>query len=87
METYFTEVQTAKPGKSQIQSLCAFVQPVPDGVSRKVWELVNAMHRDEVRNIIRQEKNILRLGEHLYSKHGHDKTKHKYIRQKMGEIG
>ena len=39
---------TTKPGKSGIQSLCAFAQPVPDGVSRKVWELVNAMHQDEV---------------------------------------
>ncbi|CAI5686492.1 unnamed protein product [Oreochromis niloticus] len=78
---------TAKPGKSRIQSLCAFAQPVPDGVSRKVWELVSAMHQDEVRNIIREEKSILRLGEHLYSKHGHDKTKHEYIRQKMREIG
>ncbi|XP_070820041.1 uncharacterized protein [Chaetodon trifascialis] len=78
---------TTKPGKSRIQSLCAYAQPVPDGVGRKVWELVNAMHQDEVTNIIRQEKSILRFGEHLYSKHGHDKTKHEYIRQKMREIG
>lgn len=78
---------TTKPGKRQIQSLRAYAQPVPDGVSRKVWELVNAMHQDEVTNIIREEKSILRLGEHLYAKHGHDKTKHEYIRQKMREIG
>ncbi|XP_059198023.1 uncharacterized protein LOC131978403 isoform X2 [Centropristis striata] len=78
---------TTKPGKSRIQSLCAYAQPVPDGVSRKVWELVNAMHQDEVTNIIREEKSILRLGEHLYAKHGHDKNKHEYIRQKMREIG
>ncbi|XP_067456263.1 uncharacterized protein [Thunnus thynnus] len=78
---------TTKPGKSRIQSLCAYAQPVPEGVSRKVWELVNAMHQDEVTNIIREEKSILRLGEHLYAKHGHDKTKHEYIRQKMREIG
>ena len=76
-----------KPGKSRIQSLCAFAQPVPDGVSRKLWELVSTMHQDEVANIIKKEKSILRFGEHLYAKHGHDKTKHEYIRQKMREIG
>lgn len=45
------------------------------------------MHQDKVTNIIREEKSILRLGEHLYAKHGHDKTKHEYVRQKMREIG
>ncbi|KAF3857122.1 hypothetical protein F7725_008981 [Dissostichus mawsoni] len=49
--------------------------------------MVNAMNQDEITGIIRQEKSILRLGEHLYAKHGHDKIKHEYIRQKMREIG
>lgn len=60
----------------------AYAQLVPDGVSRKVWELVNAMHQDEVTNTIREEKSIMRLREHLDAKHGPDKTKHEYIRQK-----
>ncbi|KAM9477350.1 uncharacterized protein Hap1MRO34_010195 isoform 2-T2 [Clarias gariepinus] len=76
-----------KPGKSRIQALCAYAQPVPDGVSKNIWQLVNAMHQDEITNIIKKEKTILRLGEHLYLKHGHDKTKHEYIRQKLREIG
>ncbi|MEQ2196879.1 hypothetical protein XENOCAPTIV_016543, partial [Xenoophorus captivus] len=76
-----------KPGRSRVQSICAFAQPVPEGVSKKVWQLVNAMHQDEVTQIVREEKGILRLGEHLYAKHGHDKTKHDYIRQKMRELG
>lgn len=76
-----------KPGRSRIQALCAYAQPVPDGVNSKVWELVHAMHQDEVTHIIRQERSILKFGEHLYAKHGHDKTKHEYVRQKMREIG
>ncbi|XP_071357574.1 uncharacterized protein [Trachinotus anak] len=67
---------------AKITPVCAVLS-----VKRKVWELANAMHQDEVTNIIKQEKSILRLGEHLYAKHGHDKTKHEYIRQKMREIG
>ncbi|XP_032363314.1 uncharacterized protein LOC116675982 [Etheostoma spectabile] len=78
---------TTKPGQSRVQSLCAFAQPVPDGVSKKVWQLTNAMQQDEVTNIIKEEKSILRFGEHLYVKLGHDNTKHVYIRQKMREIG
>ncbi|XP_054867654.1 uncharacterized protein LOC129349183 isoform X1 [Amphiprion ocellaris] len=78
---------TPKPGKSRIQSLCAFAQPVPDGVSQKVWELVSAMNQDEVTSIVRKEKSILKLAEHLFAKHGHDKTKHEHIRQKMREVG
>ncbi|KAJ0039374.1 hypothetical protein NL108_016308 [Boleophthalmus pectinirostris] len=66
----------SKPGKSRIQSVCAFSQPAPEGLHKKVWELVNCMHQDEVTGIIRKEKNILRLGEYLYMKHGHDYTKH-----------
>ncbi|XP_057711817.1 uncharacterized protein LOC130928995 isoform X2 [Corythoichthys intestinalis] len=78
---------TQKPGKSRIQSLSAFAQPVPEGVSRKIWELIANMHQDEVAKVIKAEKSIIRLGEHLYCKLGHDKTKHKYIRQKMREMG
>ncbi|XP_022067754.2 uncharacterized protein LOC110963616 [Acanthochromis polyacanthus] len=76
---------STKPGNNCIQS--PFVQPVPDGVTQKVWELVNAMHKDEIKSIVRKEKSILKLAEHLYAKHGHDKTKHEYIRQKMREVG
>jgi len=76
--------QNAK--QSQIQSLCAFAQRVPDDVKKKLWERVNAVHQDEVTNI-RKEKSILKLGEHLYTKHGHDKTKHDYIRHKMQGLG
>ncbi|XP_023805402.1 uncharacterized protein LOC111946283 isoform X2 [Oryzias latipes] len=76
-----------KPGRSRIQSICAFAQPAPEGVSVKVWELINAMHQDEVSQVIKGERTIIRLGELLFSKHGHDKNKHEYIRQKMREIG
>lgn len=76
-----------KQGKSRIQSICSFAQPVPDGISKKVWEMVNSMHIDEITKTVKEESCILRFGEHLYAKHGHDKGKHEYIRQKMRELG
>ena len=51
---------TTKQGKSKswIQSVSAFAQPVPDGVSRKVWEMVNAMHQDEVSKLHQKEEHF-----------------------------
>lgn len=76
-----------KPGKTRVQALCAHAQPVPDSVNASLWKLVNEMHEDQVTAVIRKEKYILKFGEHLYNKHGHDHTKHEYIRQKMRETG
>ncbi|XP_042618713.1 uncharacterized protein LOC122145955 isoform X1 [Cyprinus carpio] len=49
--------------------------------------MVLEMHEDEITNVVRKEKIILKLGQHLFNKHGHDVTKHEYIRQKMRETG
>lgn len=32
-----------KPGKSRVQALCAYVQPVPEGVSKNLWKLITFM--------------------------------------------
>ena len=76
-----------KPGRTRVQSLCAAGQPVPKGINDKVWGLVNGMNQDNITEIIRQEKYILKLGEHFYNKKGSDKSQHQYIRQKMREMG
>ena len=76
-----------KPGRTRVQSLCAAGQPVPKGINDKVWGLVNGMNQDNITDIIRQEKYILKLGEHFYNKKGTDKSQHQYIRQKMREMG
>ncbi|XP_074544700.1 uncharacterized protein LOC141804256 [Halichoeres trimaculatus] len=62
-------------------------QPVPKGTNDKVWALVNDMNQDNITDIIRQQKYILKLGEHFYNKKGTDTSQHQYIRQKMREMG
>lgn len=47
----------AKAESSQSVPLLNYV---PDGISRKVWELVNAMHQDQVTNIVKEERCILK---------------------------
>ncbi|XP_016394519.1 uncharacterized protein LOC107728747, partial [Sinocyclocheilus rhinocerous] len=81
------KVKGMKPGKTRVPSLCAIAEPVPDSVNARFWKMVFEMHEDEVTNVVRKEKIILKLGQHLFNKHGHDVTKHEYIRQKMRETG
>ncbi|XP_026223685.1 uncharacterized protein LOC113171757 isoform X1 [Anabas testudineus] len=81
------KVKGLPPGTSRVQALCKYAEPVPDNVNAQFWKLVQGMHDDEITNTVRKEKCILKLGEHLFSKHGHDVTKHDYIRQKMRETG
>lgn len=81
------QVSGLKPGKSRVQALCQYAEPVPASVNERFWKLVLSMHDDEITDVVRSEKSILKFGEHLYNKHGQDPTKHEYIRQKMRETG
>lgn len=58
-------------GKSRVQTLCAHTQPVPHSVKEQLWKVVLSMNEDDVTNVVRNERLILKLGEHLYNKHGH----------------
>lgn len=81
------KIEGLKPGKTRVQALCAYAQPVPDNVNERFWKMVLDMREDEITNVVRKEKSILKFGEHLFNKHGHDVTKYEYIRQKMRETG
>ncbi|XP_034545080.1 uncharacterized protein LOC117816825 isoform X2 [Notolabrus celidotus] len=81
------KIEGLKPGKNRVQALCAYAQPVPDNINARFWKMVLDMREDEITNVVRKEKSILKFGEHLFNKHGHDVTKHEYIRQKMRETG
>ncbi len=79
--------QVTKPGRSRVQALCAYAEPVPEGVTKKLWKLISDMKQDEVTHAVKSDACIIKFGEHLYNKMGNDKTKHEYIRTKMREAG
>ena len=79
--------QLTKPGRSRVQALCAYAQPVPEGVSKKLWKLISDMKQDEITQAVKSDACIITFGEHLCNKMGSDKTKHEYIRTKMREAG
>lgn len=45
------------------------------------------MTQDDVYFAVKSDVCIKEYGEHLCNKHGHDVSKHEYIRQKMCELG
>jgi hypothetical protein len=77
--------QLTKPGRSRVQALCAYAQPVPEGVSKKLWKLISDMKQDEITQAVKSDVCIIKFGEHLCNKMGSDKTKHEYIGTKMRE--
>lgn len=76
-----------KPGKTRVQALCAFAEPIPDGVPEKLWKLVNSMNQDAVAHAVKSDWCIMEMGKHLYNKHGFEVDKHEFIRQKLRELG
>ncbi|XP_013885514.1 uncharacterized protein LOC106533655 [Austrofundulus limnaeus] len=79
------KVKGLKPGTSRVQALSKYEEQVPDSVNAQFWKLILNMHDDNITKVVRSEKCIMKLGEHLFNKHGQDVTKHEYIRQKMRE--
>lgn len=80
------KVKGLKIGTSRVQAICKYSEPVPESVSANFWNMIQDLRDDEITHTIRKEKYIHKFGEHLFNKHGHDKTKHEYIRQKMREM-
>ena len=81
------KVATSKPGKTRVQALCAFMDPAPDHISKKLWELTSKMAQDEVTNEVKKDKCIMQLGQHMLNKSGSNPKRQEHIRQKLREIG
>lgn len=66
---------------SAIQSACS--SSLNDGVLK----MLSRMHDDDIASVIRNDFCLLRYADALFSKHGHDLSKHDYIGQKIRELG
>ncbi|XP_032365342.1 uncharacterized protein LOC116680314 isoform X3 [Etheostoma spectabile] len=66
---------------SAIQSACS--STVDDGVLK----MLSHMHDDVIASVIRNDFCLLRYADTLFAKHGHDPSKHDYIRQKIRQLG
>ncbi|XP_077121903.1 uncharacterized protein LOC143784261 isoform X2 [Ranitomeya variabilis] len=78
---------SSSPGRKKVQSLCAFMEPMPPGISSGFWKLLSYMRPDEISSTIKSDGSIVQMGQHLYNRIGSEVDKHEYIRQKLREVG
>ncbi len=61
---------TPKLGKNRVQSLCTYTGPAPSHISKQLWGVISAMTPDPVTDIIKNDKVIMDIGQHLLNKGG-----------------
>ncbi len=68
-------------GRKRVLGLAAVVKSTcSSAVEEGVRKMLSRMHDDEIASVVRNDFCLLRFAESLYSKHGHDPSKHDYIR-------
>ncbi|KAL7371152.1 hypothetical protein ABVT39_020595 [Epinephelus coioides] len=78
---------TPKPGKNRVQSMCTYTGPVPPHITKQMWGVISAMTSNPVTNIIKNDKVILDIGQHLLNKCGMSAKNQQCVREKMREMG
>lgn len=76
-----------KPGKNRVQSLCTYAGPVPSHISKQLWSVISAMNPDPITDIIKNDKVITDIGQHLLNKGGTSAKNQQCVREKMREMG
>lgn len=56
-------------------------------ISCELWSALGKMHKDDVSTAIRNDHYLMQYAQSLFNKHGSDRAKHEYIRQKLRELG
>nr|XP_055046620.1 uncharacterized protein LOC129432300 isoform X3 [Misgurnus anguillicaudatus] len=76
-----------KPGKNRVQSMCTYTGPVPSDMTKQLWGVISAMNPDPITDIIKNDKVITDLGQHLLNKGGLSAKNKQCVREKMRELG
>lgn len=79
--------QTRKPGQNRVQALCAYTGPVPLHISKQLWRVVSVMNPDPVTDVVKHDKVIMDVGQHLLGKGGATAKNAQCVREKMRELG
>lgn len=78
-----------KPGEEKPQvgrKRISLNLPRPDQVHEAVWKIACEMNQDDISLVVRNERDILSLGESLYNARKPQEKRNDYIRQKMREM-
>ncbi|XP_014873036.1 uncharacterized protein LOC106936497 [Poecilia latipinna] len=80
------EDKSSKTGRTRVQALCAFAEPVPPEFSDSYWRFLSEMHQDDITVACKKDNCILKFGYRLFHKNKMV-SHHPYIRQKLRELG
>ena len=76
------------PGRKRVLGLASAIQSAGSStVDAGVLKMLSRMHDDDIASVIRNDFCLLRYADTLFRKHGHDPSKHDYIRQKISQLG
>ncbi|KAL0153989.1 hypothetical protein M9458_050746, partial [Cirrhinus mrigala] len=56
-------------------------------ISSELLSVLGKMHKDDVSTAIRNDHYLMQFAQSLFNKHGSERSKHEYIRQKVREVG
>uniref|UniRef100_A0A9J7ZFM4 SET domain-containing protein n=2 Tax=Cyprinus carpio carpio TaxID=630221 RepID=A0A9J7ZFM4_CYPCA len=76
-----------KPGKNRVQSMCIYTGPVPSNMTKQLWEVISVMNLDPITDIIKKDKVIIDVGQHLLNIGGLTAKNKQCVREKMRELG
>ncbi|XP_016306167.1 uncharacterized protein LOC107661199 isoform X2 [Sinocyclocheilus anshuiensis] len=76
-----------KPGKKRVQSMCMYTGPVPSNMTKQLWEVISVMHPDPITDIIKNDKVIIDIGQHMLNIGGLSAKNKQCVREKMRELG
>lgn len=76
-----------KPGRNRVQSMCTYTGAVPSNMTKQLWGVISAMNPDPITDIIKNDKVITDLGQHLLNKGGISAKNKQCVREKMRELG
>ncbi|XP_059406406.1 uncharacterized protein LOC132141148 isoform X2 [Carassius carassius] len=76
-----------KPGKKRVQSMCIYTGPVPSNMTKQLWEVISVMNLDPTTDIIKKDKLIIDVGQHLLNTGGLSAKNKQCVREKMRELG
>ena len=80
----FSSHQTGKRGN--LSAASTLLLPKPKGMSNLFGLIQDKLKNDDISRVAKSDPTITAFGEKLCVRHGHDKEKHNYVRQKLREL-
>ncbi|XP_049333749.1 uncharacterized protein LOC111190366 [Astyanax mexicanus] len=75
-------------GRKRVLTIATTATSILSGTtSAELLKLMSNMIDDNIAQNVRNDPGLLQFAQSLFNRHGHDKTKHEYIRQKLRELG